>query len=311
MAEIRYRPVSLLDPASFHTLMDEEEEAWMSDLGWDYSPIRQILVSFIKQKLLPGYGAVNEKELLGYTYFMVHQTKGIIGAIYANKKGPRQEVVENLLSLCISSLKENQQIKRVEAQILPFHGVNITEVFVRNAFQYYPRYYLDLKLAGRNRTKSIAEGNLAPWNSANLRLAAEMTATSYRGQSDAIICEDYRSASGCESYLRSLVENPGCGIFMPETSFMFLDARQFPCGYVIGCRISNGVGMIPQIAVHPSFQGQGVGNALVQRSFEQYEALGFHTVTLTVTKENRRAFEWYRRLGFGIRKEFGAYIWER
>jgi len=291
--------------------MDEEEKAWLSDLGWDYSAIRQILVSFIRQKLLPGYAATNEKEIFGYTYFLVNQGKGIIGAIYAGRLSPVQEVVENLLSLTISSLRDNPQIKRVEAQIMPFNGVNLSAIFTRHGFNYYPRYYLDFNLSDFRAAECDPGEKIVPWDSAHLRLAAEMTSMSYNNQADALICEDYRTAAGCESYLRSLVENPGCGTFMPEASYMCLDGQQTPCGFIIGCRISNGVGMIPQIAVHPGYQGRGVGNALIQRSFEQYKALGFHTVSLTATRDNQRAFNWYQRLGFKIRKEFGAYVWER
>jgi ribosomal protein S18 acetylase RimI-like enzyme len=311
MPEIKYLPISLLEPTPFISLMDEEEQAWMADLGWDYSPIRQILVSFINQKLLPGYGALNEKSLLGYTYFLVNQAKGIIGAIYAAKKSPTREIVQNLLALTISAMKDNPLIKRVEAQLMPFHGVNLTDSFTPQGFSYYPRYYLDLDLNDYKPMRRDTQKKLVAWDSAILRPAAEMTAASYCDQVDATICEDYRTIAGCESYLRSLVENPGCGIFTPGASFICLDARQSPCGYIIGCRISNGVGMIPQIAVHPFYQGKGIGNALIQHSFEQFKALGFRTVSLTVTKQNQRAFEWYQRLGFKIRKEFGAYVWER
>ena len=69
--------------------------------------------------------------------------------------------------------------------------------------------------------------------------------------------------------------------------------------------------MIPQIAVHPSYQGRGLGNILMSRSFEQLRSLGMQSVSLTVTQKNRRAFDWYTRLGFRMRKEFGAYVWQR
>jgi ribosomal protein S18 acetylase RimI-like enzyme len=69
--------------------------------------------------------------------------------------------------------------------------------------------------------------------------------------------------------------------------------------------------MIPQIAVHPSYQGRDLGNALMNYAFGRLKAMNFHTASLTVTKKNRRAFDWYQRLGFKIRKEFGAYVWER
>jgi ribosomal protein S18 acetylase RimI-like enzyme len=49
----------------------------------------------------------------------------------------------------------------------------------------------------------------------------------------------------------------------------------------------------------------------MKRAFTQLKTLGFRSVSLTVTKKNRRAFDWYQRLGFKIRKEFGAFVWER
>jgi len=292
--------------------MQEEEKAWMSDLSWDYSPIGQILTSFIRQKLLPGYAAVDGNQAIGYTYFLVNQTKGIIGALYVAKSDYSQKAVEELLSLAISSLKDSQNIKRVEAQIMPFNHLNLTATFTQHGFNYYPRYYLDLDLTNyRKKNEFSVLEKIIPWSASHLERAAEMSMNSYRNQTDAEICEDYRTRAGCESYLRSLVENPGCGVFMPETSFMALDGKGAPCGFLICSRISSGAGMIPQIAVHPSCQGMGVGNALMNRSFEQLKVMGFRSVSLTVTKKNRRAFEWYQRLGFKVRKDFGAYVWQR
>ena len=284
----------------------------MSDLCWDYSPIRQVLTSFIKQKLLLGYAAVDGNEAHGYIYFLVIQEKGTIGAVYVSESSYSQKVVEDLLSLAISSLKDLKNIKRVEAQIMPFNNLNLTATFTQHGFNYYPRYYLDLDLTNpRKKCEFPVLRKIIPWSSSYLERAAEMSMNSYHMQTDAEICEDYRTAAGCESYLRSLIENPGCGVFMPETSFMALDGRGAPCGFLICSRISSGAGMIPQIAVHPSCQGMGVGNSLMNRSLEQLKAMGFRSVSLTVTENNRRAFEWYQRLGFKVRKAFGAYLWQR
>jgi ribosomal protein S18 acetylase RimI-like enzyme len=292
--------------------MQEEQKAWMSDLCWDYSPVCQILLSFIKQKLLPGYVALHENNAVGYVYFLVNQAKGVIGAVYVSRNGQTQEAVEELLSLSISSLKDGQNIKRIEAQIMPFNNVNLTPSFTQQGFTYFPRHYLELDLnSHRIKAESSLIEEVIPWSSAYLDRAADMSLLSYRDQIDAEICEDYQTKAGCASYLRSLVENPGCGIFIPETSFMALDGRGFPCGFLVCSRISGGAAMIPQIAVHPSHQGKGVGNILMNCCFKRLKALGFRSVSLTVTKKNRRAFEWYQRLGFKIRKEFGAYIWQR
>jgi ribosomal protein S18 acetylase RimI-like enzyme len=312
MPDLRYLPISCVDENLLLPLMQEEEKSWMSDLCWDYSPVRQILISFIKQKLLPGYVAVNNEEAIGYTYFLVNQTKGIIGALYASRTSQSQEAVEELLTLTISSLKESKTVRRVEAQIMPFNNLNLTATFIQQGFTYYPRYFLDLDIRPYRKTGAARPlENVIPWSSAYIEQAAEMSLYSYRNQTDAEICEDYCTKRGCESYLRSLVDNPGCGIFMPETSFMALDKQGFPIGFLICSRISEAAAMVPQIAVHPLHQGKGVGNVLMNLSFEQLKARGFRNVSLTVTKKNRRAFEWYQRLGFKIRKEFGAFVWQK
>ncbi len=312
MSDLKYLPISHLDEALLLPIMEEEEKAWMSDLGWDYAPIRRILASFVRQKLLPGYVAVNAKKAIGYIYFLVNQAKGIIGAVYLSKSDHSQEALERLLSLTISCLKDSPNIKRVEAQIMPFNNLSLTAAFTQHGFSYYPRYYMDLNLdAAKTKTAPPRAGTILPWDPAYLERAAELTFMSYQNQTDAEICEDYCTRTGCRNYLRSLVENPGCGIFMPEASFMGLDPQGTLCGFVLSCRISDASGMIPQIAVHPSFQGRGLGNSLINHSIQALRTRDFHSLSLTVTKKNRRAYDWYQRLGFKIRKEFGAYVWNR
>jgi ribosomal protein S18 acetylase RimI-like enzyme len=312
MPDLKYLPISYLEEALILPLMVEEEKVWMEDLGWDYSPVRQILVSFIRQKLLPGYVAIAENGPIAYTYFLVNQAKGIVGALFSLKHEQAQEATDELLSLTISCLKDTQSIKRVEAQIMPFNDLNLTSAFTQHGFSYTSRYYLELDLNSHRRKVELPTTvRIVPWNSSHIARAADMTLLSYRDQADAEICEDYRTQTGCEGYLRSLVENPGCGIFMPEASFMALDWDGAPCGFIICCRIADGAAIIPQIAVHPMHQGKRLGNIFMNRAFTQLKTLGFRSVSLTVTKKNRRAFDWYQRLGFKIRKEFGAFVWER
>jgi ribosomal protein S18 acetylase RimI-like enzyme len=312
-----YFPISHFDEVFLHSLMEEEEKMWMSDLGWDYSAIRHILASLMRQKLLSGYVGIDSQRAIGYVYFLANQAKGIIGSLYASQTAQSQEAVERLISLAISHLRHSKSIQRIESQIMPFHNLNISAAFLRHGFECFPRCYLDLNLddisensGASKKSGSCPEDGILPWNSGFLERAAEMTVLSYRNQVDVEICDDYRTKSGCENYLRSLVENPGCGFFLPEASFISLDNRGHLCGILICSRISSRVAMIPQIAVHPSRQERGLGSGLIFRSLKVLKASGFHSVTLMVTKANRRAFDWYRRLGFRIRKEFGGYVWQ-
>lgn len=312
MSDFNCIPISCVDNALLLPLMLEEERAWFADLEWDYSGIREILLSFARQKLLPGYVAFQGGNAVGYTYFLVNQAKGIIGSLYASEIGGSQETIDQLVRLAATSLKEKEKVNRIEAQIMPFHSQDLTSPFMRNGFTFHERSYLRLDLKSCTVAPGrLRAGKIIPWSSLYLDSAAEMNMLSYRGQSDAQICEDYRTIAGCESYLRSLVENPGCGVLMQEASFMALDAQGRTIGLILCSRISDGAAMIPQIAVHPLHQGLGVGNTLMNTTLSRLKKLGFHSVALTVTKGNTRAYSWYQRVGFRHLKDFGAYVWER
>jgi ribosomal protein S18 acetylase RimI-like enzyme len=312
MSEVKIVPITYLNRDRMASLMLEEEGSWMSELGWDYAAIRLILLSFIDQRLLPGYAATDGDRALGYTYFLVHQTRGIIGAVYTSEKGCSQELAEELLSLTVTSLKDAEGLQRIEAQIMPFGSYNLTPTFTQHGFRSYLRYFLNLDLATYDHYHGNNSGmRIVEWDSDYLQSIAEVVFRSYRNQTDALICEDYCTVAGCKGYLRSLIENPGCGIFVPDATLVALDSSGVPCGIVMCSRISTSIAMIPQIATHPSYQGHGVGNALAHEAFSRLRAMGYDTVTLTVTRNNVRAFEWYRRLGFEIHRQFYAYTWER
>lgn len=311
MHDPRFIPISFTDPTLLSSLMKEEENAWMEDLGWDYSPVRKILTSFMHQKLLPGYVAIDGTEALGYVYFLTNNNKGVVGNTFVRQSDHSNEIADSLLSMSISGLKALPGIQRVEAQIMPFNGLNIIDPFIHKGFQHHSRSYLGLNLDSKSLENSISEENIISWDRSFLLRAAEIILASYKNQSDSEICSDYRTIYGCESYLYSILQNPGCGIFLPDASFVVLDIDNKPCAFILGSRISEGTGMIPQIAVLPELQGKKLGSKLMSRCLKTFKRLGYGKITLTVTNENRKAYEWYGRLGFKYSKNFSAFFWDR
>jgi ribosomal protein S18 acetylase RimI-like enzyme len=309
MSHIKLEPLSQAETNLMATLMDEEEQAWLRELDWDYAPIRRILESFLKQRLLPGFVLTNGAKILGYSYFLISHLKGVIGALYASPP-QGQQVAEPILSRTIESLKAIRNVRRIETQIIPLNGLDLDPIFAAHGFQSFLRHYLELDLAIREWTEPKHSGAIVPWHSSHLLPAAAVAHRSYRNGIDAIICADYGSEATCAAYLRSLVDNPGCGVFLPGSSFVGLDSRGAPCGFILTSRISNAAAMIPQISIRPAHQGKGLGNALIHRALSSLQSAGYRTVRLTVTEQNRRAFEWYQRLGFKIRRDFGAYLWQ-
>jgi ribosomal protein S18 acetylase RimI-like enzyme len=296
--------------------MNEEARMWLTDLGWDYSAIQEVLRSFIRKKMLPGYAAfAGDKRPVGYTFFLANKARGSIGALYTTPTTPpdnAQKIADGLLDLAISCFQDSDDIRRIEAQILPFHGQDYARTFTRYGFRRYPRVYLVRNIdAGVTEKEPAVSAKIIPWDHALIAQAAVMTAASYFNHPDYEILKDYHTPANCEDYLRGLVTNPGCGVFLPDASFLCLDGDGNPRGYVICSRISDGRALIPQIATHPAWQGRGIGAALINRCLRQLRAMNFHSLSLVVTEDNSRACEWYQRMEFQPRRKFGAFIWNR
>jgi ribosomal protein S18 acetylase RimI-like enzyme len=312
MSDVTLVPLDTAEPRLVEDLLNDELLAWKSELGWDYRDVQQILLSFINRKALPGYLAIEDRRPVGYAYFLAHAAKGVIGTVYCNGSRIPRKVVAGLLEAVVSTLRKNVFLQRIEAQVMPFHGVDLAEPFLQLGFCIYPRQFLELDLElFPSRREPGAEEEIVPWSPIHISGAARVAWLGYRSQVDARVCEDYGTESGCEGYLRSVVETPGCGIFLPEASYSALDSRGMVCGFITVSRVSPTGAMIPQISILPSHQGRGLGRALMARALSALAAQGCKTVGLTVTVENRRAIEWYKREGFRLRKEFGAYVWQR
>ena len=84
MSDLKIESITQVDHALMAPLMDREEQCWLSELDWNYAPIRKIIASFIGQRLLPGYVASRGREACGYTYFLIQHHKGIIGTLFAS-----------------------------------------------------------------------------------------------------------------------------------------------------------------------------------------------------------------------------------
>ncbi len=312
MPDVTLLPLDTTDLRLVEGLLDDELTAWRSELGWDYRDVQQILLSFISRRALPGYLAIEAERAVGYVYFLAHAAKGVIGTIYCTGSKVPQQVVDGLLEAAVTALRSNVFLKRIEAQVMPFHGVNFSNGFTRHGFELYARQFLELELKHYpSRSVIEAEDKIVPWKPAHLSGAARVAWLGYRNQVDARVCEDYCTESGCEGYLRSLVETPGCGVFLPTASYCALDTRGSVCGFITVSRVSPAGAMIPQISILPSHQGRGLGKALMARAISALISQGFKTLGLTVTVENRRALEWYQREGFRLRKEFAAFVWQR
>lgn len=77
-------------------------------------------------------------------------------------------------------------------------------------------------------------------------------------------------------------------------------------GYVIFWQIGD-ESQVNNLAIHPDFQGQGLGELAMRYVLNRLKENGVRFVSLEVRVSNHRALSLYRKLGFsilGVRKEY-------
>lgn len=101
-----------------------------------------------------------------------------------------------------------------------------------------------------------------------------------------------------KSFLESMERN--------DTVFLTALIGEEVAGY-IGCYCIAGTGEITNVAVKDSFRRMGIGCLLIQKLFEEGDALDTQEFFLEVRESNEAAISLYSRQGFvkeGIRKNF-------
>jgi ribosomal protein S18 acetylase RimI-like enzyme len=308
----------------FAALLEAESRAWNDTLRWDFAPSVRVINSCLRDKRLSGYALAGEEGIRGYCFFFYDGEKGIIGDLYVHPELAGQGHERELLKHSLETLLGTPGLRRIEAQLPHYQREELEACFLNRRFQTFLRRFMSLPLRGPQRAphaeggaqtsadaRWVREGiELIPWQKRFNDDAAEMLYQSYRQHVDALINDQYASVMGATRLIENICHNQGCGDFLTHVSRMAVHRpTQKLAGILTLTKVQPSTAHIPQVGVGPSFQGLGIGTALMEAAFRDLAEDGFEQVTLTVTDSNAGAVRLYQRLGFDTFKTFGAFIY--
>ena len=297
-------------------LLREEVEVWSQRLYWDFSSSADLVERFVDMRALQGCGLRVDGKLVGYSYFVCEDHKGLVGDLYVRHAYATPEHERMLLHATVTTLARLPGVRRIESQLLMFRDARaVGPYFPMSAqAQEYPRLFMlldltaiDLFAPGRASGRFL----LDRWNERRSDEASQLISDSYRLHIDSYINDQYRSVGGARRFLMNIVQYPGCGTFQESASCIALDAlsREF-CGLCLTSIVSPGVGHITQLCTAAGARGAGLGYEMLRFSLQALRRAGCQSVTLTVTAANVEAVRLYERFGFQVLKRFSAHVWE-
>lgn len=319
------RDLRLYTAAQLRPLLDAENHLWLERLNWDYMSSTRLLLEYLDARALPGFVAVEHGEIIGYVFCVYEANKGVIGNVFAAPQPSgqsahsdtiRRELQRILLEQAIALLTHSPGIDRVETQLLLHEAREHADALEAAGFRRVERLYMlrELHESGFSPQHPPVTGGclLRQWRDADMATAAQLIVSAYHDHPDSRINDQYQTPQGAQRFLHNIVRYPGCGTFVPEASFVAVDALTGTmAGMVLSSRISTFCGHITQICVAQQFRRRGLAEQLLRVATQALTAYGLTRLTLTVTAANQSAIRLYLREKFYEHRRFDAAVWTR
>ncbi len=307
------QPVALeeIDLHQIEGLLEEEIERYLEWYRWDFSATARLVRQLVTTHSLGGVALLAEQRVVGYSYFVVEETKALIGDVYVRDEWASAENERLLMTTTVEAVRAFPQVKRLESQ-----PMMLRYSYSHPRAERHERHFLDLELRDTNwpETFKAPEGyRIEPWNWRLEEDAAHLLYRAYRRHLDADINDQYRIPARTRVYLSNMIRYPSCGSFSQECSFLVTEKSN---GQVVGVLLaslsdvsSGKVGHVAQLCVDPKLRKLGLGRLMMHAALARFCELDCESSTLTVTAANQAAERLYRSLGYVERARLSAYVW--
>lgn len=301
-------------------VLEAEGEIWKERLHWDYRTSARLLMQYLDSHMLPGYAALEGDQVIGYTFCVYEETKGVIGDVFALPSQPAGscsafEIEETLLRHLFETLLNSPQLNRIESQLLLHPSGSHAEVFREAGFKIFRRLFMVQSLVSRWNSPHVdlpAELELRLWRDEDLSAAGKLISQAYRDHPDSLINDQYRSVYGSQRFLNNIVHYAGCGAFSAQVSHVVVHRHSRELvALVLGSRVSPESGHITQVCVHPDYRRRGLARMLLSITAFGFMRQGATEISLTVTEANSQAIDLYLAEGYYCAHKFDAAVWNR
>lgn len=300
--------------ADFDPVLVEEITAWQTRFNWDFRPSADLLRRFLHMRSLQGYALRVGRNIVGYSYYVVEDHKGLIGDFYLTKPFTDTATEMMLLGSTVQGLMLKPALHRIECQLLMMNPAPATSIPFRQFLKRHDRFFMSID---RMAIQSLRPANLkmrvtfTSWTDRFREEAAQLVTAAYRGHVDSEINDQYRSIPGARHFLLNIIQYPGCGRFSSRSSIMAVDDSSGKlCGMCLSSMVSDKSGHVTQLCVLPGIRGEHVGYEMLRLSLTDLIAQGCQDVSLTVTCSNVSAIRLYESLGFRVKSNFPSLVWE-
>ncbi len=290
------------------SLWEREVRLWRDKLDWDVFGAMTALERAVDRGGLTGKAIRCGGVIAAYAYYVVEGDRGVISGLVVSPSFRGRQIGTAIVDAIVDEI-DHRNVRRIETQFICFDAPWLVSCFEEQGFSTHWREFLRV-LISRPRPQHASSNQvmILPWTAWNLSEMAALMEQAHRGGVDSVMNELYRTSDGCRLLLNNIIRQRGCGRSLTEASSVARErSTDLPAGFAIVTEIGHRHGHLAQVAVAPTFQGQGVGHRLVGHTFTRLGELGLDTLSLMVSRGNERAVSLYRSMGFESTYQFPVF----
>jgi ribosomal protein S18 acetylase RimI-like enzyme len=312
--ELRVVDLDFVRPEELEGFFRREVSLWRDRLSWDVTPAVTAFRRALDSGGVMGKAVRCGSSTAAYGYFLIEAGRGVLTGLAVAPDWRGREVGPLLLRAMLDEI-ELRGVSRIESQFVSFDAPWLSECFSAEGFEGFVREFRFRTLARRLPFEPALPADAfvyRPWKSWNLTEAAQLMESAHRAGIDARMNELYRTSEGCRSLLTSVLRHKGCGAALVDASTVARDPRtDRAAGFALVTETSARSAHLAQLAVAPEYQGQGLGRRILARVVARLSEMRYQGLSLMVSRENRRALDLYRTMGFELALAFPAFSRDR
>ncbi len=309
--ELQIVDLDSVRPSELEGFFRRELALWRDRLSWDVSSAVTSFRRALERGGVSGKAVRCGSSTAAYGYFLVESGRGVLTGLAVAPEWRGRDVGPLLVRAMIREIAL-RGVSRIESQFLSFDAPWLAPCFEAEGFETFVREFRRLRLKGRD-----ARGRSRPprspfiyrsWRSWNLTEASSLMQSAHVSGIDARMNELYRSSEGCRSLLTSVLRHRGCGSAILDVSAVARDSRtDRAVGFAVVTETSPRKAHLAQLAVAPEYQGRGLGRRILSRVIDRLQEMSYDGLSLMVSRENHRALDLYRSMGFELSIAFPVF----
>jgi ribosomal protein S18 acetylase RimI-like enzyme len=303
-SELRIVDLDSVRPSDLEGFFRRELALWRDRLSWDVSSAVAAFRRALERGGVQGKAIRCGSSTAAYGYFLVESGRGVLTGLAVAPEWRGKDVGPLLVRAMIQELM-HRGVTRIESQFLSFDSPWLVPCFASQGFESFAREFRRLPLdasSPRAGDKTAPDPFVyRPWKSWNLTEASQVMQSAHVSGVDARMNELYRSSEGCRSLLTSVLRHRGCGAAILEASSVARDPEtDRAVAFAVVTETSPRKAHLAQLAVAPDYQGLGLGRRILGGVVERLSDMGYDGLSLMVSRDNHRALDLYRSMGFEL-----------